>query len=168
MLAKIFHIMHQELLLYRAAVETERDKRWAILAADGRKMQDFTQKTDIFIREADALEQKREAALAEFLGANAALFAGKRPALSDLVELGERDQELDRAIFTQVRDQFAATIRALKSETEENRRLMEKSAASLHRALTEIQNKADPRDGTYRPEGAKKQAKAAVLLNANA
>ncbi len=168
MLAKLFQILHQELQLYRAALETEREKRRAILAADGRRMQEYTKKTEALVREAGALEQKREQILDE-LARTGVAFVNQRPSLRELLVLGESAADLDPGLFALVRDHFSATVSHLKTETEENRRLLGNTARSLHNALTDLQNRVDPRDERYRPGGSR-QAKvnAPVLLNANA
>ena len=161
MYQKVFQILHQELQLYRAALETERAKRRAILGADGRSLQEYSKKTETFLQEADRLEQHREAAVSK--------LPLREGSLSELLAAGDADDQTDSGLVTLIRDQFAPTIRDLKAETDENRRLLENSGRSVHRALTELQNRADPRDETYRPGGPRQnQSGAAVLLNANA
>ena len=55
--------LNQELLLFRAALDNERRKRRAILSADGARLNELTQKTEVFLKEAQGLEGQRAAAV---------------------------------------------------------------------------------------------------------
>lgn len=167
--------LNQELLLFRAALDNERRKRRAILSADGARLNELTQKTEVFLKEAQGLEGQREAAMRALMDRygeelNAATLRNESLSLRRLVRVVEAVAPEEALGLKDVAEEFRSTVFALKRESGENNELMADTKNRIHSLLTGI---ADPEeDKTYNPRGqaGKKSENAgrALLLNANA
>lgn len=160
--------LNQELMLFRAALDTERRKRRAILSADGKRLNELTAKTEIFMKEAESLEAQREAAVRALIDRYALEDAHETLTLRRLVRMMETAAPAESIGLKDVAEEFRSTVFALKRESVENNKLMAETRARIHSLLTGM---TDPEaDKTYNPARKTKepQRSKAMLLNANA
>ena len=165
-------ILNQELMLFRAALDNERRKRRAILAADGKRLNELSQKTEIFLKEAQGLEEQREAAVRALLDRYGQDDPHEALTLRRLVRMLEETAPTEGLGLKDVADEFRTTVFALRRESGENNTLLADTQARIHNLLTGI---TDPdADKTYNPapnaraKAKKERAGKAMLLNANA
>lgn len=160
--------LNQELMLFRAALDTERRKRRAILTADGTRLNELTAKTEIFLNEAHDIELKRESAVRSLMDQYGIQDSHETLTLRRLVRLMEDAAPAESIGLKDVAEEFRSTVFALKREAADNNKLMTDTRHRIHDLLTGI---SDPReeDKTYNPANAKKErGSKALLLNANA
>ncbi len=160
--------LNQELLLFRAALDNERRKRRAILSAAGARLNELTQKTEVFLKEAQGLEGQRAAAVRALMDRYGDQLADTESlSLRRLVRLVEDVAPEEARGLKDVAEEFRSTVFALKRESGENNELMADTKNRIHSLLTGI---ADPdEDKTYNPHSKKSEnAGRALLLNANA
>jgi flagellar biosynthesis/type III secretory pathway chaperone len=161
-------ILNQELILFRAALDTERRKRRAIQSADGKRLNELTAKSEIFLKEAQGLEAQREQIVRSLMDRYGASDPNETLTLRRLVRIMEEAAPVESLGLGSVADEFRSTVFALKRESIANNELMSNTQKRIHRLLTGI---TDPdADGTYTPAGNVKKDRAgkALLLNANA
>ncbi|MEQ9365707.1 MAG: flagellar export chaperone FlgN [Leptospirales bacterium] len=164
-------LLNQELMLFRAALDTERRKRRAILSADGKRLNELTAKTEVFLNEARTIEGRRESAVRAMVDQYKIQDAHETLTLRRLVRLVENAAPAESIGLKDVAEEFRSTVFALKRESAENNKLMADTRHRIHDLLTGISDPKDE-DKTYNPvnkSAAKKErGSKALLLNANA
>ncbi|MCR9143619.1 MAG: flagellar protein FlgN [bacterium] len=165
-------LLNQELMLFRAALDTERRKRRAILSADGKRLNELTAKTEMFLNEAQALEGKREIAVRAMIDRYKIEDSHETLTLRRVVRLIEANADPAESMgLKDVAEEFRSTVFALKRESAENNQLMSDTRHRIHDLLTGISDPAEE-DKTYNPankaSAKKNQSSKALLLNANA
>ncbi len=165
-------LLNQEIMLFRAALDTERRKRRAIMGADGKRLNELTAKTELFLTEARSIEDQREAAVRALIDRYGIQDRYETLTLRRLVRLVETEAPAESIGLKDAAEEFRSTVFALKRESAENNRLMADTRNRIHDLLTGISDPAEE-DKTYNPTNsatAKKQqgSAKALLLNANA
>lgn len=144
--------LQQELVLFRASLETERIKRRAILTADGKRVSALTQKTEILLQEIEALEQEREKIAIELLKAKNMHNQGATPGLTELIRLACNSDPVELATLGALAAEYRDTVQQLKIEVEENESILRHTSVRIHQLLTDVAATAsNATDGTYSP-----------------
>ncbi len=160
------NLLEQEIKLFKAARDTEIEKRKFILGADGRKLQGLNGKSEILLKEIHALQDKRED-----MGMDLLKRLGHVPGdltLTALVNLAGLDNPGQGRDMEKTAEDYRASVHALKAETDENHRILNSTSGSIQRMLAGLKKIVSPDDGdTYSPDGRREsRAAGSVLLNA--
>ncbi len=144
--------LQQELILFRASLETERIKRRAILTADGKRISALTQKTEILLQEIEALEMEREKIAVGLLKSKRPNHRGETPSLTELIRLACDSDPEELETLGALASEYRETVQQLKLEVEENESILRHTSARIHQLLTDVAATASvTMDGTYSP-----------------
>lgn len=169
MLKDLIRIMRQEMVLFEAAISTERDKRKYILSANGYKLQHLTRKTETYLAELGLLEKKRLEAARDIVREMPEV--DEDVTLSSLLMLLKDVDPAGWKEFSPLSDRYRELGAMLRAETEENSRLLASTAQSIDRVMGNLRDLAGAKEKetTYAPESPSRKSRGgSVLLNTNA
>jgi len=165
MLTDIVHILDQEVSLFQAALETELEKRDAILSASGRKLQVLTAKTEILVKEIQKLEEKRTEIAQMF----ARLYGLKRADLSGIISMADEMKLNGRDELEKMAETYREAAGLLQSEVRENSVLLTKTGERLNRVVDSLKSLISGESKTYGPKTkTNRKSSGSLILNANA
>ena len=158
-----------ELILIRAARETEKEKNRAIMKGDGKRLALLTSKSESWLVEIDRLAEER-------IRAMRAVWDNLGPTESESLSLrdlerrlaGLEDKEATRLM--ELAGRYRAELTDLYALNQENQLLLVTTSQSIQRVLADIQEAAQPEKDAYQP-GDKRTRRGpanSILLNANA
>lgn len=173
MVRKLTHILTQEVALVEAALQSEKQKRRAILAADGRELQTLTDKSAAFMQELDRMYDARALAMRSVIDhyGLAEMRNTEMPDMNAMLAALEQQSAVEALEdLTRVVARYRESAHALKALNDENRELLEKTSSSIHRLLVGLQEELDDsREKIYAPEKqTTRKNTGSILLNANA
>ena len=165
MFTEYTRLLSQEAALFKAALDTEQEKRKYIMSAHGPKLQALTDKTEVLLDEIRGFSEKREQLTAELPGE-------QEPTLANIVKLALEQNFSNQPELERAADHYRQTAILLKQETEENNRLLIGAENAIERMLGNLKKLSSGAPHTYSPSGVssnrERENARSVILNANA
>lgn len=164
MYAALIEILNQEIGTLQVLLQTEQEKRDAILKASGKQLNELTGKTEQNLVRLDQLEAGKQT----WIRSHVSSEDGQN--LTSLIQSARNKDSREAGLLESVANRLRTLARELKIETDQNNRLLESTARSVGRFIQNIRelSNQDSRN-TYGPGGIKKGSTTdsrAVLLDA--
>lgn len=172
MLQEFIELLSEELVLFRQALETEQGKRKFILAANGQKLRELTDKSEHLITQIDLLEEKRNKVLENIYSklAGGDTLSVQELHISRIIQIAESQKLHATKPLKATVHEYRNTVQDLKKEIEENKQLLDRATGSIHRLLSGLakdpEKKYEPRSQAQTKN--RRNTGESVLLNANA
>ncbi len=153
MLQHLLQITDSEIRIFKELLKLEREKRKAVLSADGRNLQRLTAECENLILKIGKAEEEREDLLsrsgADGLNADTVAHAAEKenPALA--------------ALFLRKKNELKELVSEISTIVKENEILLNQTTGTITRLLKGLQK---PADRTYAPADYRKQYNAESLL----
>ncbi len=174
MFETVRNILLEELTVFDAALEVEKEKRVAILSANGKQLQELGKKSESLIEELEALEIRLNKIVDKVHENYFPATEREDVTLTMITTLFGDIRPENHGEFSEIIEEYRASAGNLQKLVQENSELMETTANSISNAIDSMRKSVDgTTDSIYTASGKKSENKrsgtgSSLFLNANA